>query len=112
FNVTGVTRDKEYDLTKGTAGSNTHWFTINPNGEAEKVVVNLKPVTGVRKLEIDIDFAEIPVKGRSSVGNIVTKYAVKKVIFKSKGASTLGAEDYWFDDTTHRLNKEERGTYL
>jgi topoisomerase-4 subunit A len=112
FNVTGVTRDKEYDLTKGTANSNVSWFTINPNGEAEKVVVNLKPVTGVRKLEIDIDFAEIPVKGRSSVGNIVTKYAVKKVIFKSKGASTLGAEDYWFDDTTHRLNKEDRGTYL
>ena len=112
FNVTGVTRDKEYDLTKGTANSNVHWFTINPNGEAEKVVVNLKPVAGVRKLEIDVDFAEIPVKGRASVGNIVTKYAVKKVILTAKGASTLGAEDYWFDDSTHRLNKEERGTYL
>lgn len=112
FNVTGVTRDKEYDLTKGTANSNVHWFTINPNGEAEKVVVNLKPVSGVRKLEIDVDFAEIPVKGRASVGNIVTKYAVKKVILTAKGASTLGAEDYWFDDSTHRLNKEERGTYL
>jgi topoisomerase-4 subunit A len=112
FNVTGVTRDKEYDLTKGTASSSVHWFTINPNGEAEKVMVNLKPTSGVRKLEIDIDFTEIPVKGRSSVGNIVTKYAVKKVTFKAKGVSTLGAEDYWFDDTTHRLNKEERGTYL
>jgi len=112
FNVTGVTRDKEYDLTKGTANSNVHWFTINPNGEAEKVTVNLKPTSGVRKLEIDVDFAEIPVKGRSSVGNIVTKYALKKVTFKAKGISTLGAEDYWFDDTTHRLNKDERGTYL
>ena len=66
----------------------------------------------MRKLEIDVDFAEIPVKGRTSVGNIVTKYAVKKVTLKAKGASTLAAEDYWFDDTTHRLNKEERGTYL
>ena len=112
FNVSGVTRDKEYDLTKGTANSNVHWFTINPNGEAEKVTVNLKPVTGVRKLEIDVDFGEIQVKGRTSVGNIVTKYAVKKVTLKEKGTSTLAAEDYWFDDTTHRLNKEERGTYL
>jgi len=112
FNVSGVTRDKEYDLTKGTANSNVFWFTINPNGEAEKVTVNLKPTSGVRKLEIDVDFAEIQVKGRTSVGNIVTKYAVKKVTLKEKGTSTLAAEDYWFDDTTHRLNKEERGTYL
>ncbi|HEX7413164.1 MAG TPA: DNA gyrase/topoisomerase IV subunit A, partial [Bacteroidia bacterium] len=112
FNVSGVTRDKEYNLTKGTPNSNVHWFTINPNGEAEKVTVHLKATTGVRKLEIDVDFAEIQVKGRTSLGNIVSKYAVRKVTFKSKGASTLGAEDYWFDDTTHRLNKEERGTYL
>ncbi len=112
FNVSGVTRDKEYDLTKGTPNSNVSWFTINPNGEAEKVTVNLKPTSGVRKLEIDVDFAEIQVKGRTSVGNMVTKYAVKKVTLKEKGASTLAAEDYWFDDTTHRLNKEERGTYL
>jgi topoisomerase IV subunit A len=112
FNVTGVTRDKEYDLTKGTPGSFVHWFTINPNGEAEKVQVILKPVSGLRKLELDADFAEIPVKGRTSLGNIVTKYAVKKVNLKAKGTSTLGAEDFWFDETVHRLNKEERGTYL
>ena len=112
FNVTGVTRDKEYDLTKGSPNSNVHWFTINPNGEAEKVQVILKPVAGLRKFELDIDFADIQVKGRSSTGNIVTKYAVKKVVLKQKGTSTLGAEDYWFDDATHRLNKEERGTYL
>lgn len=112
FNVTGVTRDKTYDLSKGTPGSCVHWFTINPNGEAEKVQVILKPVSGLRKLELDLDFSEIPVKGRAALGNIVTKYAVKKVLLKQKGASTLGAEDFWFDETVHRLNKEERGTYL
>lgn len=112
FNVTGVTREKEYDLTKGTPNSTVHWFTINPNGEAEKVIVLLKPLSGVRKLELDIDFTEIPVKARTSVGNIVTKYAIKKVVLKEKGASTLGGEDYWFDETTHRLNKNEKGTYL
>lgn len=112
FNVTGVTRDKEYDLTKGTPNSVVHWFTINPNGEAEKVQVILKPVAGLRKFELDIDFADIPVKGRASTGNIVTKYAVKKVLLKTKGASTLAAEDYWFNDAVHRLNKDGKGTYL
>jgi topoisomerase-4 subunit A len=112
FNVTGITREKEYDLTKGTANSAVHWFTINPNGEAEKVIVVLKPLSGVRKLELDIDFAEIPVKARTSVGNIVTKYSIKKVVLKEKGASTLEGEDYWFDETVHRLNKNEKGTYL
>ncbi|MGZ3932414.1 MAG: DNA gyrase/topoisomerase IV subunit A, partial [Bacteroidia bacterium] len=112
FNVSGVTRDKEYDLTKGTPGSNVYWFTVNPNGEAEKVRVLLRQASGLRKLEIDIDFKELEVKGRGSVGNIVTKYTVRKVELLKKGASTLGAEDYWFDDTTHRLNKDGRGTYL
>ncbi|MBS1647853.1 MAG: DNA gyrase/topoisomerase IV subunit A [Bacteroidetes bacterium] len=112
FNVSGVTRDKEYNLSKGTPGSEVLWFTINPHGEAEKVTVNLRKVAGLRKFEMDIDFAEVQVKGRASVGNIVTKYAINKVVFRAKGASTLGAEDYWFDDSVHRLNKEERGTYL
>ena len=112
FNVTGVTRDKEYDLTKGTKDSYVYWFTVNPNGETDKVIVNLRKVSGIRKYEIDVDFAETPVKARGSVGNIVTKYAVNKVILKEKGASTLDAEDFWFDDATHRLNKDERGTYL
>lgn len=112
FNVTGVTREKEYDLTKGSPNSSVHWFTINPNGEAEKVQVILKPVAGLRKFELDIDFADIPVKGRASTGNIVTKYAIKKVLLKTKGASTLAAEDYWFNDAVHRLNKEGKGTYL
>ncbi|MDO8999577.1 MAG: DNA gyrase/topoisomerase IV subunit A [Bacteroidota bacterium] len=112
FNVTGVTREKEYNLTKGTPNSAVHWFTVNPNGEAEKVMVILKPLSGVRKLELDIDFAEIPIKARTSLGNIVTKYSVKKVVLKEKGTSTLEGEDYWFDETIHRINKNEKGTYL
>ena len=112
FNVTGVTRDKEYDLTKGINGSEVLYFTANPNGEAEKVVAHLKQVSGLRKFEIDADFSEIQVKARSSMGNIISKYAVKKVVLKEKGTSTLGAEDIWFDDTVHRLNKNNYGTYL
>jgi topoisomerase IV subunit A len=112
FNVTGVTRDKEYDLTKGTAGSLVYWFTVNPNGESEKVMVNLRAVPGLRKLQLDVDFADLEVKSRTAVGNIVTKYAVNKVILKEKGHSTLEGEDYWFDKATHRLSKEEKGTYL
>jgi topoisomerase-4 subunit A len=112
FNVTGVTRDKEYHLTKGTPGSVVYWFTANPNGESEKVTVHLRAVAGLRKLELPVDFGEMEIKSRGAVGNIVTKYTVNKVTLKEKGASTLAGEDYWFDDATHRLNKEERGTYL
>lgn len=112
FIVGGVTRDKEYDLTKGTKDSQVLWFTVNPNGEAEKVRVLLRQASGLRKLEIDIDFSELEVKGRGSVGNIVTKYTVRKVELLKKGVAIVGAEDFWFDDTVHRLNKEGRGTYL
>jgi topoisomerase-4 subunit A len=112
FLVGGVTRDKEYDLTKGTKDSQVFWFTVNPNGEAEKVRVLLRQASGLRKLEIDINFAELEVKGRGSVGNIVTKYTVRKVELLKKGVAIVGAEDFWFDDTVHRLNKENRGTYL
>lgn len=112
FNVTGVTRDKEYNLTKGSPNSNVYWFTVNPNGESEKVRVHLRAVPGLRKLELPIDFGEMEVKARGAVGNIVTKYTVNKVSLKEKGASTLEAEDYWFDEATHRLSKTERGTYL
>jgi len=115
FNVTGVTREKEYDLTKATAGSKVHWFSANPNGESEKVIVHLRAVPGLRKLEIPVDFAEMEIKARGAVGNIVTKYTLKptnSVTLKEKGASTLEGEDYWFDEGTHRLNKEERGTYI
>jgi topoisomerase IV subunit A len=112
FNVTGVTRDKEYDLTKGTPGSSVYWFTVNPNGEPDKVIVHLRQVAGLRKTELDVDFGEMEIKARSAVGNIVTKYTVNKVTLKEKGKSTLEGEDYWFDESVHRLNKEERGTYL
>jgi topoisomerase IV subunit A len=112
FNVTGVTREKEYDLTKGTPGSTVYWFTVNPNGEGEKVKVHLRAVAGLRKLELDADFSEMEVKARTAVGNIVTKYTVNRVTLKEKGVSTLEGEDYWFDEATHRLSKEEKGTYL
>ncbi|MBK9284274.1 MAG: DNA gyrase/topoisomerase IV subunit A [Sphingobacteriaceae bacterium] len=112
FFVTGVTRDKEYNLTKGTPGSTVFWFTVNPNGESEKVIVRLRQATGVRKLELDVDFAEMEIKARGAVGNIVTKYTINNVTLKEKGVSTLEGEDYWFDESVHRLNKEERGTYL
>ncbi|MCU0361458.1 MAG: hypothetical protein MUF75_12225, partial [Bacteroidia bacterium] len=78
----------------------------------EKVIVHLRAVAGLRKLQLDVDFAELEIKARSAVGNIVTKYTVNKVTLKEKGASTLEGEDYWFDESTHRLNKEERGSYL
>ncbi|MGE0566795.1 MAG: hypothetical protein AB7O73_02515, partial [Bacteroidia bacterium] len=100
------------DLTKGTEGSTVYWFTANPNGEADKVVVHLRQVSGLRKFEIDVDFSEMPVKARTAVGNIVTKYTVNKVTLKEKGSAAFGAEDIWFDEATHRLNKEGRGSYL
>jgi topoisomerase IV subunit A len=112
FSVGGVTRDKDYDLTQGSKGSAVLYFTANPNGESEVVNVNLKPMAKLRKLTFDIDFAEIAIKGRSSIGNVITKYPVKKIIQKSKGVSTLGGRDIWFDDTVHRLNTESRGRYL
>lgn len=112
FNVMGVTRDKDYDLTKGTKGSKLLYFSANPNGEAEVVSVAMKPHTKLKKLTIDIDFAEIAIKGRSSMGNIVTKFPVKKVTLKSKGISTLAGRKIWYDDILKRLNVDERGKYL
>ncbi|MBN8696386.1 MAG: DNA gyrase/topoisomerase IV subunit A [Bacteroidetes bacterium] len=112
FPVTGVTRDKVYDLTKGTKGSEVLYFTANPNGEAEIVEVQLKPMPGLRKVQWDLNFAELAVKGRNSMGNVVTKYAVRKIVLKEKGVSTLGAIDIYFDDTVQRLNSDKRGTFL
>lgn len=112
FPVTGVTRDKQYDLTKGTKGSEVLYFTANPNGEAEVVEVQLKPMPGLRKVQWDLNFSELAVKGRNSMGNVVTKYPVKKIVLKEKGVSTLGARDIWFDDTVQRLNTDKRGTFL
>ena len=98
FSVLGVTRDKEYDLTKGEKGSRVQYFTANPNGEAEVVGVQLKPQSKLRKLQFDVDFAEIAIKGRGSQGNTVTKYPIKKITLKSKGVSTLAGRKVWFDD--------------
>ena len=112
FSVLGVTRDKEYDLTKGSKNSKVLYFTANPNGEAETVNVQLKPHAKLRKLQFDLDFAEIAIKGRSSQGNIVTKYPVKKIVLKSKGISTLAGRKIWFDDILKRLNADGRGKYL
>jgi topoisomerase-4 subunit A len=112
FPVTGVTRDKEYDLTRGNKGSRVWYLTANPNGESEVVTVMLKPLPNIKKTQFDIDFSELTIKGRNSQGNIVTKYAVKKITQKQKGLSTLGARMIWFDDSVQRLNVDARGTYL
>ena len=112
FSVLGVTRDKEYDLTKGEKGSRLLYFTANPNGEAEVVNIQLKAQSKLRKLQFDIDFADIAIKGRSSQGNIVTKYPIKKINLKSKGVSTLAGRKIWFDDVLKRLNADGRGQYL
>ncbi len=112
FSVLGITRDKEYDLTKGSKGSKVLYFTANPNGEAEVVNVQLKPHSKLRKLQFDLDFAEIAIKGRSSMGNMVSKYPIKKVALKTKGVSTLSGRKIWFDDILKRLNVDGRGKYL
>lgn len=112
FSVGGITRDKEYDLTQGTKGTQVLYFTENPNGEAEVVTVHLKPMPRLKKLVFDADFGEIAVKGRGSMGNTLSKYPVKKVIQKSRGASTLGGRKIWFDDVLKRLNADGRGQLL
>lgn len=112
FSVVGVTRDKEYDLTKGSKGSKVLYFSANPNGEAEVVNIQLKPHSKLRKLQFDEDFALIAIKGRASMGNIITKYPVKKIVLKSKGVSTLAGRKIWYDDILKRLNADGRGKYL
>lgn len=112
FSIGGVTRDKEYDLTKGGKNSEVLYFTANPNGEAEVINIQLKPHQKLRKLTWDIDFAELEIKGRGSQGNIVTKYPVKKINLKSKGVSTLAGRKIWYDEVLKRLNAEGRGKYL
>lgn len=112
FAVLGVTRDKEYDLTKGTKGSKMLYFTANPNGEAEVVTIQLKPHSKLKKLQLEINFADIAIKGRSSMGNIVTRYPIRKVLLKSKGISTLSGRKIWYDNILKRLNVDGRGQYL
>ena len=112
FNVTGVTRDKTYDLTNGSKASIVHYFTANPNGEAEIVTVYLRAVSGIKKLKWDIDFSELAIKGRGVKGNRVTKNAIKKIELKAEGVSTLKPRKIWFDDVTERLNVDGRGELL
>ncbi len=112
FAVMGITRDKEYDLTTGSAGSKVLYFTANPNSEAEIVEITLSPMSHARKLVFDFDFAELAIKGRQVLGNIVSKYLIKSIKLKHKGASTLGGRKIWYDEVIGRLNVDERGRYL
>jgi len=112
FNVTGVTRDKENDLTMGKPGSKVVYFTANPNGEAEVIKVTLKPALHLKKMEVCKDLSELAVKGRASRGNVLTKYDVKSIVMKSKGHSTLGGRKVWFDPDILRINYDGQGVYL
>ncbi|MDR0195748.1 MAG: DNA gyrase/topoisomerase IV subunit A [Myroides sp.] len=112
FNVTGVTRDKMYPLTQDKPGSQILYFSANPNGEAEVVTIILRQLTSVKKLKFDLDFAELLIKGRAAKGNVVTKYAIKKIELKEKGISTLRPRKIWFDETVKRLNVDGRGELL
>jgi len=112
FSVTSITRDKEYVITQGSKGSMVTYFSANPNGEAEVITINLRQVGSVKKLKWDLEFADVLVKGRASKGNLVTKYAVKRIELKSKGVSTLRPRKIWFDEAVQRLNLDGRGELL
>ena len=112
FNVTGITRDKEYDLTKGNPASKVQYFSVNPNGEAEVVTITLSPGSKARTKVLDFYFEEMEIKSRGAQGNQVTKYPVKSVKFKEKGRSTLSAPQIWYDDSVGRLNKDGHGMLL
>lgn len=112
FNVTGVTRDKQYNLTKGTAGSRVLYFSANSNGEAEVIKVCLKPKPGMKKLIFEYDFASLGIKGRDSQGNLLSKFDIHKITLMQKGVSTLGGRKIWFDEDVMRLNTDGRGRYL
>ena len=112
FFVTGITRDKVYDLTRGTKDSKILYFTSNPNGEAETVNVILRQTGSIKKLKWELDFADLVIKGRGSKGNIVSKYTINKIEFKEHGLSTLKPRKIWFDETVQRLNVDSRGELL
>ena len=112
FAVTSITRDKEYDLTVGTPGSAVLWFTANGNGEAETVRINLRPRPKLKKSSFEYDFSQLAIKGRASRGNLVSKNPVQRISLKSKGISTIGGKDIWFDQDINRLNEDGRGLYL
>lgn len=112
FNVTSMIRDREYDVTQGTPGSKIVYFTANPNGEAEVIKVTLRPNPRIKKLIFEKDFSTINIKGRQSMGNLLTKYEVHKISLKQRGGSTLGGRKVWFDHDVLRLNYDGRGQYL
>ncbi len=112
FAVTSMTRDKDYHVSAGTDGSKIEWFTANPNGEAEKLIIHVRPKPKLKKLKFEFDFSELAIKGRGAKGNTLSKNALRKIELKDKGLSTLGARKIWFDDSVQRLNADERGTLL
>ena len=114
FNVTSITRDKEYDITTGTPGSRVVYFTANANGEAEVIKVTLNPNFDKKKQNIFLerDFSQIAIKGRDAKGNILTKESVHRISLKSHGHSTLGGRKVWFDPDVNRINYEEHGNYI
>ena len=112
FAITSITRDKEYNITQGTPGSEIMWFSVNHNGEAETVKIYFKPKPKLKKLNMEYDFSELAIKGKLSRGNLVTKNAIQRISLKSKGISTIGGKDIWFDTDVNRLNEEGRGDHL
>ncbi|MBT3209281.1 MAG: DNA gyrase/topoisomerase IV subunit A [Bacteroidetes bacterium] len=112
FAVLSIIRDKEYDITQGTANSKIIYFTANPNGEAETIKIFLKPKAKLRRLSFELDFRDLAIKGRNSKGNIITKHDVYKISLKTKGVSTLGGRQIWFDESVLRLSTEERGKFI
>lgn len=112
FAVKGITRDKEYNLTKGTKGSKVLYFSVNPNGESETLTVYLKPRPKLKRQVFDFEMGELTIKGRNSQGNTLSKFAIRKIVSKSKGESTLEALRFWFDPEVQRLNTDERGIEL
>ena len=112
FAITSITRDKEYDITTGAEGSKILWFTVNHNGEAETVKIGLRPKKGIKKSQLEYDFSTLAIKGRSSRGNLVTKYPIAKIQLKAKGVTTLGGKDIWYDPDIQRLNEDGRGEYV
>ena len=112
FAITSITRDKEYNITQGTPGSEIMWFSVNHNGEAETVKIYFKPKPKLKKLNMEYDFSELAIKGKLSRGNLVTKNAIQRISLKSKGISTIGGKGIWFDTDVNRLNEEGRGDHL
>ncbi|WP_298062432.1 DNA gyrase/topoisomerase IV subunit A [uncultured Rikenella sp.] len=110
--IKGITRDREYDITKGTAGSEVLYMSVNPNGEAETLKIYFKPRPRLKKLITDLNFGDLVIKGRQSQGNLFSRYAIHKIVMKERGASTLGGQNVWFDHDINRLNTEERGELL